>query len=46
MKILFLGDLITDMGRVKEFDGTALGYGCGYPQHVAGALIGENPEMY
>lgn len=46
MKILFLGDSITDMGRVKEFDGTALGYGCGYPQHVAGMLINENPTLY
>ena len=46
MKILFLGDSITDMCRVQEFDGTALGYGCGYPQYVAGTLISENPTLY
>ena len=46
MKILFYGDSITDMGRSRDFDGNAFGYGVGYPQYVAGTLIGEAPEKY
>lgn len=46
MKILMLGDSITDMGRSREYDGRAFGYGVGYVQYVAGTLISENPEKY
>ncbi len=46
MKILFYGDSITDMGRNRDMNGNAFGYGVGYVNSVAGALKYENPEAY
>ena len=46
MKILFYGDSITDMGRSRERDGQAFGYGVGYVNGVASTLKYENPEQY
>lgn len=46
MKILFLGDSITDMGRNREFDYHAMGYGVGFVNNVASALMYQNPEKY
>ncbi len=46
MKILFYGDSITDMGRSREMDGQAFGYGVGYVNSVASTLKYENPEKY
>ncbi|MBO5363151.1 MAG: SGNH/GDSL hydrolase family protein [Clostridia bacterium] len=48
MKILFLGDSITDMGRRREYDNlsdTAFSYGVGYPLFVAGELH-RHPDRY
>jgi lysophospholipase L1-like esterase len=46
MKILFFGDSITDMGRNRDTDGRAFGYGVGYVNSVASTLKYENPEKY
>ncbi len=46
MKILFYGDSITDMGRSREYDGKAFGYGVGYVNFVAGDLLYKDPEAY
>ena len=45
MKILFYGDSITDMGRSREMDGNAFGYGVGYVNSVASTLKYENPDF-
>lgn len=48
MKILFLGDSITDMGRNREHNKATdiWSYGSGYPMFIAGKLYGENPQKY
>lgn len=46
MKILFLGDSITDMSRVRNSDGKVESYGDGYVFLVAGKLLSENPQKY
>ncbi len=46
MKILFYGDSITDMGRSREIDGMAFGYGVGYVNNVASTLKFEDPKAY
>lgn len=46
MKILFFGDSITDMGRSRDFDGQAFGYGMGYVNSVASSLKYQDPEKY
>ena len=39
MKIIFYGDSITDMNRIREHeDGTVYSYGVGYPNFVVGEL--------
>ena len=46
MKIVFFGDSITDMGRARDIDGQAFGYGVGYVNSVASTLKYESPEKY
>lgn len=46
MKIVFYGDSITDMGRNRDVDGKAIGYGVGYVNSVSSTLKYENPEKY
>lgn len=46
MKILFLGDSITDMGRDRNADGMAWSYGVGYTHFIAGKLLEEDPLEY
>ena len=46
MKILFFGDSITDMGRSREYDKNAFGYGVGYPNYIAADLLFSQPEKY
>ncbi|MCI8412780.1 MAG: SGNH/GDSL hydrolase family protein [Clostridia bacterium] len=46
MKILFYGDSITDMCRIRESDDTPHAYGLGYPNFVAGELLAKNPQAY
>ncbi len=46
MRILFYGDSITDMGRSRDYDRNAWGYGIGYPSFVAGSLLKDGPEKY
>ena len=46
MKILFYGDSITDMGRNRECNDRAFGYGVGYVNSIASTLKYENPEAY
>ena len=48
MRILFLGDSITDMGRNREANKSTdiWSYGSGYPMFVAGSLYGENPRQH
>ena len=46
MKILFYGDSITDMGRSREVDKNAFGYGVGYVNYASSTLMGENPAKY
>ncbi|MBR1868306.1 MAG: SGNH/GDSL hydrolase family protein [Clostridia bacterium] len=47
MKILFLGDSITDMHRDKTVDdGSVFGYGSGYVFCVAASLYGQDPSKY
>lgn len=46
MKIVFYGDSITDMGRSRDFDGRAFGYGVGYVNCIAGELLYKNPKDY
>lgn len=45
MKILFLGDSITDAMRNRE-DAPLFKYGQGYVRQVAGELLYENPQKY
>ncbi len=45
MKILFLGDSITDAMRNRE-DAPLSKYGCGYVRQIAGELLYENPIKY
>lgn len=46
MKILFLGDSITDMSRKYNSDGLIESYGDSYVFFVAGKLLSENPQAY
>lgn len=47
MKILFLGDSITDMGRNREAEiGSVWSYGAGYPYVVKSELSRKNPLQY
>ena len=46
MKILFLGDSITDMGRSREVTDEIWKYGVGYPIFVASSLYRENPTKH
>ena len=46
VKILFYGDSITDMGRSRDRDEQAFGYGVGYVNSVASTLKYEDPEKY
>ena len=43
MKIIFFGDSITDMGRNRDVDYQAFGYGVGYVNYAVSTLMGENP---
>ena len=43
MKIVFFGDSITDMSRVRNSDGKVESYGDSYVFFVAGKLLSENP---
>ena len=47
MKILFLGDSITDAGKWREmpFDNLA-SLGMGYVRSIANTLFSENPQKY
>ena len=46
MKIVFFGDSITDMSRVRNSDGKVESYGDGYVFFVAGKLLSGNPQKY
>ena len=46
MKILFYGDSITDMGRCRDTEGKAFGYGVGYVNSVSSTLKYEEPTKY
>lgn len=46
MKILFLGDSITDMGRKRDDDGHIYSYGNGYVYLVASELFSAEPGRY
>lgn len=46
MKILFIGDSITDMGRNRENDFTPYSYGCAYPFLVQAKLSEQSPKKY
>lgn len=46
MKILFFGDSITDAGRAKDQDGSAVSLGYGYVRSVGGRLLGKDPVKY
>lgn len=46
MKIIFLGDSITDMGRTNEPEHVAIGYGVGYPNMIIGELSYAHPGKY
>ena len=48
MRILFLGDSITDMGRSREFNQSndIWSYGNGYPIFVASELYRDDPKKY
>ncbi len=46
MKILFFGDSITDAGRAKDQDGSAVSLGYGYVRTVGGRLLGKDPVKY
>ncbi len=46
MKIVFFGDSITDMGRDRNREHEAFGYGVGYVNAVASELMSNNPEKY
>ena len=46
MKIVFFGDSITDMGRARDVDGQAFGYGVGYVNSIASTLKYEDPKKY
>ena len=46
MKIVFFGDSITDMSRVRNSDGKVESYGDSYVFFVAGKLLSENPQKY
>ena len=46
MKILFFGDSITDAGRAKDQDGSAVSLGYGYVRTVGGRLLAKDPVKY
>lgn len=46
MKIVFFGDSITDMSRVRNSDGKVESYGDSYVFFIAGKLLSENPQKY
>lgn len=46
MKILFLGDSITDMGRHRDCDYNVFSYGMGYPFIATATLTSENPGKF
>ncbi len=46
MKIVFLGDSITDAGRYREWDDNIASYGNGYVRTIAGELLTDNPGKY
>ena len=47
MKILFFGDSITDMNRLRDHeDGTVYSYGVGYPNFIVGELSYKEPTKY
>ena len=46
MRILFLGDSITDMSRNREADFEFNSYGYGYPMFIAGELHYNTPTEY
>ena len=46
MKILFIGDSITDMGRNRENDFTPYSYGCAYPFLIQAKLSEQSPKKY
>lgn len=47
MKILFFGDSITDMNRLRDHeDGTVYSYGVGYPNFIVGELSYKEPTRY
>lgn len=46
MKLLFLGDSITDAGRYREEDGVLSSYGCGFVRSIAGRLFSRDPGKY
>ncbi len=45
MRILFMGDSITDMGRDRN-DGTVASFGFGYPFFVHGELCASEPQKH
>ena len=47
MKIVFYGDSITDMNRIRDHeDGSVYSYGVGYTNFVVGTLTNEDPRKY
>lgn len=46
MKILFLGDSITDAGRNKDVNGHLYGYGYGFVRIIADRLLGKTPGKH
>ncbi|MBE5747122.1 MAG: lysophospholipase [Clostridiales bacterium] len=47
MKIVFYGDSITDMNRIRDHaDGSVYSYGVGYTNFVVGELTCEDPRKY
>lgn len=46
MKILIIGDSITDMGRNRDTDQLVFTYGAGYPFVIASKLSERNPLQY
>lgn len=47
MKILFYGDSITDMNRIRDHeDGSVYSYGVGYPNFVVGELNCQDPTAH
>lgn len=47
MKIVFYGDSITDMNRIRDHeDGTVYAYGVGYPNFIVGELNYQDPTKH